>query len=143
MASGMDSTKAIDVIEALIGKSAIVPWSGTVGKIKLMSTAANETTDGTEIAGGSYVAGGVTLGTITTTFGAGAYAGGVASVTNTGAAVTQANMPAVGGSGVISASIYDNAPTRWWWGDLTTGVVTNLGDTLTFNIGAIIVQLNV
>jgi len=143
MASGMDSTKAIDVIEALIGKSTISPWSGTVGKIKLMSTAASETADGTEISGGSYVAGGVSLGTINTTFGAGAYSGGIASVTNTGAAVTQTNMPTVGGSGVISASIYDNAPTRWWWGDLTTGVVTNLGDTLTFNIGAIVVQLNV
>lgn len=143
MASGMDSAKATNCVGAMIGKNTITAWSGTVGKIKLMSTAANETADGTEISGGSYVAGGVSLGTISTTFGAAAYAGGIASVTNTGAAVTQTNMPAVGGSGVISASIYDNAPTRWWWGDLTTGVVTNLGDTLTFNTGAIIVQLNV
>lgn len=143
MASGMDSAKAIDVIEATIGKTPITAWSGTVGKIKLMSTAASETADGTEISGGSYVAGGVTLGTINTTFGSGAYSGGIASITNSGAAVTQANMPTVGGSGVISASIYDNGPVRWWWGDLTTGVVTNLGDTLTFNTSSITMQLNV
>jgi len=146
MASGMDSTKAIDVIEALIGKSPIVAFSTTnPAKLKLMTTAATETADGTEISGGSYPAGGISM-TISSTFGSGSYASGVATVTNSGAVVTQANMPTVGGSGVISAAIYDGTavtPVRWWWGDLTTGVVTNLGDTLTFNTSAITVQLNV
>lgn len=143
MASGMDSAKSIDVIEATIGKSAITAWSGTVGKVKLMSTAATETADGTEISGGSYVAGGVSLGTINTTFGVGSYSGGVATVTNSGAAITQTNMPTVGTPGIVSASIYDNGPVRWWWGDMQANVVTNLGDTLTFNTSSITIQLSV
>jgi hypothetical protein len=140
MASGMDSTKAQAVLSATVGKASLTAWSGTTGKIKLMSTAANETTDGTEISGGSYVAGGVATGTLTSVWGSATYSSGVASITNSGAAITQTNMPT---TAVVSASLYDTAPSRWWWGDLTTNVTTNLGDTLTFATSSIVMQFNV
>jgi hypothetical protein len=143
MSSGMASGIAVSCLGAMIGRNSFSAWSGTVGKIKLMSSSASDGVDGTEISGGSYPAGGISLGTISTTFGAAGYAGGVASCTNSGAAVTQTSMPAVGGGGIVSASLYDNGPVRWWWGDLTTAVVTNSGDTLTFATSSITVQLNV
>ena len=144
MASGMASGVAVSCIGAMIGKTTFVAFGGTTCKLKLMSTAASETVDGTEISGGSYSAGGISK-TVSSTFGAAGYSAGVASVTNSGDTFSQTNMPAVGGSGVVSASIWDAAgtPVRWWWGDLTSGVVTNLGDTLTFATSSVTVQLNV
>jgi hypothetical protein len=140
MASGV----AVSCISGMIGKTAFGAFGGTSSKLKLMTTAANETADGTEISGGSYPAGGIST-TVSSTYGAASYSSGVASVTNSGAVITQANMPTVGGSGVISASIWDTGgtPVRWWWGDLSTGVVTNLGDTLTFNTSSVVIELNV
>lgn len=140
MASGMASAVAVSCVGAMIGRSSFVAWSGTVGKIRLNSTASSDGASGTEISGGSYVAGGVTLGTISTTFGVAGYSAGVASVTNSGAAVTQTNMPA---ATTVAADLIDNGGTRWWWGDLSANVTTNLGDTLTFNTSSITVQLNV
>lgn len=144
MASGMASGVAVSCVSGMIGKTAFGAFGGTSTKLKLMTTAANESADGTEISGGSYPAGGISA-TVSTTFGAAGYSGGVASIANSGAAITQANMPATSGSGVVSASLWDTGgtPVRWWWGDLSTGVVTNLGDTLTFNTSSVVVQLNV
>jgi len=144
MSSGLASGIAVSCVSAMIGRSSFSAWSGTVGKIKLMSGGTNnEAGDGTEISGGSYPAGGISLGTISTTFGAAGYSGGVASVTNSGAAVTQTGMPAVGSPGVTDASLYDNSSVRWWWGTLSSAVITNSGDTLTFATSSITVQLNV
>jgi hypothetical protein len=117
-------------------------------KLKLMSGGTtNEAGDAaTQISGGSYPAGGIDMGAVGTTFGAASYSGGIASVTNSGAAVTQASMPAVTTPGVTDAAIYDGTsvtPVRWWWGSLTTAVITNSGDTLTFATSSITVQLNV
>lgn len=145
--SGLASGIAVSCVSAMIGKTTFSAWSGTTGKIKLMSGSAgttNEGTDGTEItASGGYTSGGVSLGTVTTTFGAAGYSGGVASVTNSGAAVTISNMPAVSSPGVTDASLYDNGGVRWWWGALSSAVITNSGDTLTFATSSITVQLNV
>lgn len=141
MASGMASGVAVSCIGGMIGKASFGAWSGTTGKLRLNSTASSETGPGTEISGGSYSAGGVALGTnIATCFGAASYSTGVASITNSGQAVSQANMPAVT---TTSADIFDNGGTRWWWGDLSSPVTTNSGDTLTFNTSSITVQLNV
>jgi hypothetical protein len=144
MASGMASGVAVSCINGMIGKTAFGAFGGTATKLKLMSTAANEGADGTEISGGSYPAGGISA-TVSTTFGAGSYALGVATITNSGAAISQSNMPTVVSPGVVSASLWDTGttPVRWWWGDLTTGVATNLGDTLTFNTSSVTIQLNV
>lgn len=140
MSSGMASAVAVSCVGAMIGRSSFGAWSGTTGKIRLNSSAASDGSDGTEISGGSYVAGGISLGTISTTFGAAGYSAGVASVTNSGATVTQTGMPAVT---TTSASLYDNGGTRWWWGDLSSSITTNSGDTLTFATSSITVQLNV
>jgi hypothetical protein len=127
----------------MIGHSSFGAFNtGSNAKLKLMSSSANEGADGTEISGGSYSSGGISM-SISSTFGSASYSTGVASVTNSGLAVTQAGMPAVGSPGVVAASIYDGTPVRWWWGDLTTNVVTNSGDTLTFATSSITVQLNV
>jgi hypothetical protein len=32
---------------------------------------------------------------------------------------------------------------RWWWGDMSAAVTTNLGDTLSFAAGNITASLNV
>jgi hypothetical protein len=142
MASGI----AVSCISAMIGKTSFSAFSTTnPAKLKLMSGGTNnEAGDGTEISGGSYPAGGIGM-TISSTFGAAGYSAGVASVTNSGALVQQTNMPAVSTPGVTDASIYDGTatPVRWWWGTLTSAVITNLGDTLTFATSSITVQLNV
>lgn len=140
MASGMASAVAVSCIGGMIGRASFGAWSGTTGKLRLNSSSSTDGASGTEISGGSYVAGGIGTGTISTTFGAASYSSGVASVTNSGAAISQSNMPAVT---TTSADIFDNGGTRWWWGDLSSSVTTNAGDTLTFNTSSVTVQLNV
>ena len=141
MASGMASGVAVSCVGGMIGKVSFGAWGGTTGKLRLNSSASNEGASGTEISGGSYVAGGISF-TVSSTFGSASYSTGVASVTNSGAAISQTNMPAVT---TTSADIFDAAgtPVRWWWGDLSSSVATNLGDTLTFNTSSVTVQLNV
>lgn len=139
MASGMASGVAVSCVGGMIGKATFGAWSGTTGKLRLNSTASNEGASGTEISGGSYVAGGISF-TVSSTFGAAGYSTGVASVTNSGLTISQTNMPAVT---TTSADIFDNGGTRWWWGDLSSSVTTNAGDTLTFNTSSVTVQLNV
>jgi len=136
MASGV----AVSCVAGMIGKASFGAFGGTSCKLKLMSTAASEGADGTEISGGSYPAGGIS-NTVSSTFGAASYSTGVASITNSGAAFTQASMPA---ATVVSASIWDTGgtPARWWWGDVTS-VTTNSGDTLTFATSSVVLSLNV
>lgn len=128
--SGLDSVIAEDLAGASVGQQAFPTFGGSSGKLKLCASGSTETVNGTEITpGGSYSAGGVAY-TPSSTFGAPAYATGVASCTNSGAAITQANMPA---STITDVEIWDTAvtPKRWWWGQITS-VTTNSGDTLTF-----------
>jgi hypothetical protein len=138
----MDSTIAQTAIGGMVGQQTQPVFNGSQGKLKLMSSPANETADGTEINGGSYVAGGVPF-TLSSTWGAPSYSTGVAQVTNSGAAITQTNMPAV--TSVTYASIWDTGgtPKRWWWGILANAVTTNLGDTLTFATSAVTAQMAV
>lgn len=145
MSSGMASGVAVSCVGAMIGKTSFVAFGGTNCKLKLMSTAASETGDGTEIPGtGGYPTGGISKA-VNTTFGAAAYSATPtpnASVTNSLDTFSATNMPAIT---TVSASIWDTAgtPVRWWWGDLQANVTTNSGDTLTFNTSSVTVQLNV
>jgi hypothetical protein len=138
--SGLDSTKAIDILEATAGKSPIVAWSGTTGKLKLITPTGttNETGDGTEVSGGSYPTGGITY-TVGTTFNTASYSSGVTSITNSLAAITQTSMPA---TTVANIALYDAGAVRWWWAAVTTSVTTNSGDTLTFATSSITLQVN-
>jgi len=137
--SGLDSSKAVNVLGALTGKATISAWSGTTGKLKLITPTGttNESGDGTEVSGGSYPAGGIVY-TVSTTFGAASYSAGVTSITNSLLAITQATMPA---TTVANIAIYDNGAVRWWWAALTTSVTTNSGDTLTFATSSIVLQI--
>jgi hypothetical protein len=140
--SGLDFTIAKTVVAGMAGQATFTAFGGTTNaKLKLMSTAASETADGTEINGGSYTTGGITFAR-SSTWGSPAYSAPNASVTNSGAAITQTGMPTVT---VTYASIWDTGttPARWWWGQLTTAVGTNSGDTLTFATSSVVVNLAV
>jgi hypothetical protein len=138
--SGLDSAKATNILNAITGRAAITAWSGTTGKLKLITPTGttNETGDGTEVSGGSYPAGGITY-TVTGTFGSAGYSTGVTSITNSGSAITQTGMPA---TTVANIALYDNGAVRWWWAAVTTSVTTNSGDTLTFATSSITLQVN-
>lgn len=133
--SGLDSVQAEALAGGVVGQQAMPSFGGQPnGKLKLIGSGANENTNGTEITpGGSYPAGGIAYSG-NTTFGAPTYSAGNASVTNSGGAITQSNMPAVASPGVQQAELWDTGvtPKRWIWGALSASVITNLGDTLTF-----------
>lgn len=135
--SGLDQTIATSLIGGMVGQGSMPTFGGTTGKLKLMSssTPASETGDTTEISGGSYPTGGISF-TLSTMWGSPAYASNAVTVANsgTGGAVTQTGMPAVSSPGINYASVWDTAgtPKRWWWGALTTAIITNSGDTVTF-----------
>jgi hypothetical protein len=140
--SGLDSVQANKIAEASVGKSTLVAFVTTGGaNLKLCTAGASENVNGTALgAGGSYVATGINF-TPGTTWGAGAYSAGISSVTNSGAAITQANMPA---GTITQVEIWDTAgsPIRWWFGAITS-VTTNAGDTLTFATSALTAQFQI
>lgn len=128
--SGLDSAQGNALLEASVGKSSLTAFAGSSGKLKLIASGSNENTNGTEITpGGSYSAGGIAF-TPSSTWGSASYSSGVSSITNSGAAIQQTNMPA---ATVTQVEIFDTGgtPRRWWWGGITS-VTTNSGDTLTF-----------
>lgn len=135
--SGLDETIAEDCLGGMTGQQSMPSWSGSNVKVKLMSSAASESGDGTEISGGSYTAGGI-VNSLTNFWGSPSYASGTVTIANSGSAgtVTQTGMPAVASPGIEYASLWDSAK-RWWWAQLTNAVITNAGDTLTFAQSAI------
>jgi hypothetical protein len=111
----------------------------TTGPLKLRQMTANgsNTAAGTEVAtGGGYTSG---VGAPTVTFAA---ASGTAPVqtTNSGA-VTISNYPRA--ETVVGIEVWDSAgtPLRKWWGALTASKTMAAGDTLSYAIGAIALQL--
>jgi len=154
MASGMDSARVTDFLNVAVGESA--PSAGTSaltngfhagasnqGHIRLITTGtpSSSTVDGSELSGGSYVAGtGIVYTTGTSgTFAAATYGTSSGSV-QTNATLSQTGMPAATIGGV---EIWDSAgtPLRWLWGTLTSQITTNNGDTLSFGSGAIVMTL--
>jgi len=137
--SGLDSNRAKNILDAITGKASLTAWSGTTGKLKLITPTGttNESGDGSEVASGSYPAGGISY-TVSSTFGSSSYSAGTTSITNSGAAVTQTNMPSTTVAYIV---LYDNGAVRWWWAALTTSVTTNSADTLTFAASSIVLQI--
>jgi hypothetical protein len=139
--SGLDSVQAQALVAASVGQATLIAFGGTSGKLKLIASGAAEATNGTEITpGGSYSAGGIPF-VLSSTWGSPSYATGVAQVTNSGAAITQTNMPAVTATQV---EIWDEAgtPKRWWFAGITS-VTTNSGDTLTFATSAVTAEFQI
>src|SRR6267154_155195 len=125
--SGMSAVIAQTALGAMVGKNSFTAFGGSnSAKFKLMSLGTtDESGDGTEIVGGSYPAGGIVFAP-TSTWGSPSFSAGVASITNSALAITQAGMPTVASPGVTNASIWDTAstPIRWWWGALTSAIIT-------------------
>lgn len=111
----------------------------TTGPLKLRQMTANgsNTAAGTEVAtGGGYTSG---TGAPTVTMGAGSGTAPPQS-TNT-AAVNITNYPRA--ETVSGVEVWDSAgtPARKWWGALGTAKTMAAGDTLSYAIGAVALQL--
>lgn len=102
-------------------------------KLRLMTTATvpSATVAGTEVSGGSYPAGGISLGTGGATIFP--TTGTAGSVTNSNGAISYTNMPA---TTVAAVEVFDAVPTRKWWATITNKT-TVLGDTITFATNSI------
>lgn len=138
--SGLDSVQANALLSASVGKTTLTAFGGTSGKLKFIASGSAEATNGTEITtGGGYSAGGQAF-VLASTWGAASYTGGVSSITNSGAAISVTNMPAV--ASMTQAEIWDEAgtPLRWWWGALSATITTNSGDTVTFATSSVTPQ---
>lgn len=102
-------------------------------RLRQMTANGSMTAAGTELATG----GGYTQGVGAPTVALGAASAGVSQNT---AAVNITNMPAATIPGV---EVWDSAatPLRKWWGALTASKTTLAGDTLSYAIGAIQLQM--
>lgn len=127
MASGIATAEIDRFINASLNATAYT-LPTTPMKLSLHTTTSSDASAGTEVTGGSYAR-------QTIAFGTSAGSG----VANTGA-VTFTNMPA---TTTTNVNIYDSngTPRRGWWGDLTASKTTASGDTLSFAIGAVTVNM--
>ena len=160
--SGMDQNRLNDFLAVTVGQSANVsspftavlanPFSASssqLGHIRVITTAtpSTSTTNGSELAGGSYVQGtGINYATGSSgAFTAPAFATGQ-STTQNSTALQQTGMPAANVGGIEIWDSKGTAPAyaaslRWWWAQLSSPVTTNNGDTLQFNAAAIIAAM--
>lgn len=160
MASGLDANRLLDVIGVAVGQSApsggtavlangFIAGASNLGHIRLITTATPSTaqTNGSELSGGSYVAGtGINYTTgASGQFSAPAYGTGSGS-SQTNATLSQAGMPAATTGGI---EIWDSKGTppsyasslRWLWGTLASTITTNSGDTFSFGSGAVVASI--
>jgi hypothetical protein len=137
MASGIDQTMANAIVAALTPTSGTttigtVTVTGPV-KCRFDSAMGTDSTAATEFSGGSYPAGGISIGTNWAAVSGGARA--------TNAAVTTTGSPATNWAG---NEIWDvsGTPLRSFWGALAGGTkVVNLGDTCQIGSGQLTVSL--
>jgi hypothetical protein len=125
---------AANLVDGSLGTSAYVASVGA-NHIRLMTANGSGTANGTELgtSAGYTAVTGITPAAFS------------AAVTTTGATsntglLSITNMPAATITGI---EIWDSAgtPIRHWYGALTASKTTALGDTLSFAIGAITVQI--
>jgi hypothetical protein len=118
----LDQTRSNKVLDAILATTALTASVAPI-KTKLMTANGSATSNGTEVAGGSYVA-----QTLTSSAASGGSAASSAPLTYTG-------MPAVT---VVGVEDWDSAgtPVRQCWGALTASKTTNAGDTLTIAAGS-------
>jgi hypothetical protein len=103
--------------------------------VRLMTANGSDSAPGTEVVNG----GGSTYAPQSAAFPA---ASGTTLTANS-ADVVFANMPAIGGSGIVGVEIWDSAgtPFRWWWGAVTLAKTSNLGDTARILAGALVLNM--
>lgn len=126
MADNLPDTIENQLLDALVGTSSYSMT--TPAKLALMTANGNDSTPGTEVAGGSYAR---------QTIAFDAASGG--SIANN-AVINFTGMPA---ATVVGIEIYDSAgtPKRLAYGALTANKTTASGDTLQFAIGSITLSL--
>lgn len=98
-------------------------------------TASTETTAGTEASGSGYARQTISFGATTWDS-----TNKAAQTANTNA-ISFTNMPA---GTIHQIEIWDSTPTtpvRRWWGNLTTDKTLGAGDTISFAVGAIAIEL--
>lgn len=133
MPSSLDAAKAANTVDALLATSAFVASTAPV-RLRQMTTQGSATANGTELAtSGGYTSG---VGAPSLTFAAASTTTGQAASSS---AVTISNMPATTINGV---EVWDSAgtPKRIVQGSITAKT-TNLGDTLSYAIGAVTVTV--
>ena len=150
----MDQGRVTDFLNVSVGQNANAsspytailasPFSASSsqqGHIRLMTVNGSSTSNGTELAGGSYVA---HTGIVYTTGSGGQFAAAVYGTTSgsiqTNATLSHAGMPS---ATIVGIEIWDSAgsPLRWWWGGLSTPITTSSGNTLSFASAAILATL--
>lgn len=126
MADNLPDTIENQLLDALVGTSSYSMT--TPAKLALMTSNGNDSTPGTEVAGGSYAR---------QTIAFDAASGG--SIANN-AVINFTGMPV---ATVVGIEIYDSAgtPKRLAYGALTANKTTASGDTLQFAIGSITLSL--
>jgi hypothetical protein len=117
------------------GTGSPVPTVGNI-HVRLMTVLGSATVNGTELATG----GGYTQGTGITPVAFITITGSPAGTSNT-AALTVVNMPACT---IVGVELWDSSgsPHRLWQGALTASKTVNVGDSLTFAIGNLAIQLS-
>lgn len=129
MSGGLTNGESDRLVNASLGVAAYTAPT-TPMKLALATTASSASAAGTEVTGGSYAR--QTLAVTTASGGTG--------VSNS-SACTYTNMPA---ATTVAGDIYDSngTPRRAYWGPLGANKTTNAGDTLTFPIGSVTVDLD-
>jgi hypothetical protein len=127
----MANIVAVEANNQLQASLALATYTATTAPVKLRLMTANGSASaaGTEVTGGSYAAGGLSL-----TAALGTATGG--SVTTT-SAINYTSMPA---TTVVGIEIWDSAgtPVRKWFGSITSKT-TNAGDTLSFAASSVVI----
>jgi hypothetical protein len=126
MASGKTSAEAARLLDASNGTTTFTAPT-TPMKIAVNTAVGSATAAGTEATGGSYARQSVTWTS----------ASGNPATSSNSNAQTYTNMPA---GTMTSVDEFDSngTPRRSWWGTLTANKTTNVGDTLSFAIGALV-----
>jgi hypothetical protein len=130
MASGLVQVERQAYLTAMLGGTTYPAPTAPI-KVALVTVTGTTTTAGTEVTGGSYAR--QSLGTVTPTAAAPSVASNPAIINFTG-------MPVATVTGV---DIYDSTgtPVRKAFGDLTASKTTASGDTLSFAIAALSINL--
>lgn len=130
MASGITQSVR-QGIQSLLALGTAYTTPTTPIKLALSTTTSSDTSAGTEVSGGSYARQTITFGTASAAN---------PSVISNSAAINYTNMPA---TTTTDCNVYDSAgtPIREWWGALTASKTTSSGDTLSFAIAALALNL--
>ena len=127
MASSLDQAFATNLLKTMLQVGTYTAPTAPI-QVALMTTQGSATANGTEVTGGSYAR---------QNLGAGTPASGSASNAST---INFTNMPA---ATVVAVELWDSAATkvRVSQGALTTSKTTSAGDTISFNVAAIVQNL--